>query len=191
MNDTGNYTKWSNCTKNEHHAEGWIQEEWGRQNTGSLWEEKDIQLSLTFVSLVAVISDPNISVTIDSTKNLLCHNRCVQNSKSAITTESLWKKLAWEGNTQHTALSLTAVGLVAVCQCGGRAWFGQRSAKWGILLLLLILLLPQRRGNKWWTLYPCSTKTREVLGNPSPTPKRFPETERMFITLNRCREAIP
>ena len=133
--------------KKEHHAERWIQEEWGRQNTGSLWEEKDIQLSLTFVSLVAVISDPNISVTIDSTKNLLCHNRCVQNSKSATTTKSLWKNLAWEGNTQHTALSLTAVGLVAVCQCGGRAWFGQRSAKWGILLLLLILLLPQRRGN--------------------------------------------
>ena len=25
-------------------------------------------------------------------------------------------------------------------------------------------------------LYPCSTKTREVLGNPSPTSKRFPET---------------
>ena len=25
-------------------------------------------------------------------------------------------------------------------------------------------------------LYPCSTKTREVLGNPSPTPERFPET---------------
>ena len=27
------------------------------------------------------------------------------------------------------------------------------------------------------TLYPCSTKTREVLGNPSPTPERFPEGE--------------
>ena len=25
-------------------------------------------------------------------------------------------------------------------------------------------------------LYPCSTKTREELGNPSTTPKRFPET---------------
>ena len=25
-------------------------------------------------------------------------------------------------------------------------------------------------------LYPCSTKTREVLGNPSPTAERFPET---------------
>ena len=25
-------------------------------------------------------------------------------------------------------------------------------------------------------LYPCSIKTREVLGNPSPTPERFPET---------------
>ena len=25
-------------------------------------------------------------------------------------------------------------------------------------------------------MYPCSTKTREVLGNPSPKPKRFPET---------------
>ena len=25
-------------------------------------------------------------------------------------------------------------------------------------------------------LYLCSTKTREVLGNPSPTPERFPET---------------
>ena len=25
-------------------------------------------------------------------------------------------------------------------------------------------------------MYPCSTKTREVLGNLSPTPKRFPET---------------
>ena len=24
-------------------------------------------------------------------------------------------------------------------------------------------------------MYPCSTKTREVLGNPSPTPERFPE----------------
>ena len=27
-----------------------------------------------------------------------------------------------------------------------------------------------------YRLYPCSTKTREVLGNPSPTPERFPET---------------
>ena len=26
-------------------------------------------------------------------------------------------------------------------------------------------------------LYLCSNKTREILGNPSPTPKRFPETE--------------
>ena len=26
------------------------------------------------------------------------------------------------------------------------------------------------------TLYPCSTKTREVMGNPSPTAERFPET---------------
>ena len=25
-------------------------------------------------------------------------------------------------------------------------------------------------------MYPCSIKTREVLGNPSPMPKRFPET---------------
>ena len=25
-------------------------------------------------------------------------------------------------------------------------------------------------------MYPCSTKTREVLENPSPAPKRFPET---------------
>ena len=25
-------------------------------------------------------------------------------------------------------------------------------------------------------MYPCSTKTREVLGNPSPMPERFPET---------------
>ena len=25
-------------------------------------------------------------------------------------------------------------------------------------------------------MYPCSTKTREVLGNPSLTPRRFPET---------------
>ena len=25
-------------------------------------------------------------------------------------------------------------------------------------------------------MYPCSTKTSEVLGNPSPTPERFPET---------------
>ena len=25
-------------------------------------------------------------------------------------------------------------------------------------------------------MYPCSTKRREVLGNPSPTPKGFPET---------------
>ena len=28
----------------------------------------------------------------------------------------------------------------------------------------------------WELLYPCSIKTREVLGNPSPMPKRFPET---------------
>ena len=26
-------------------------------------------------------------------------------------------------------------------------------------------------------MYPCSTKTREVLGKPSPTPKIFPETQ--------------
>ena len=30
--------------------------------------------------------------------------------------------------------------------------------------------------NEECALYPCSTKTREVLGNPSPTPERFPET---------------
>ena len=29
------------------------------------------------------------------------------------------------------------------------------------------------------TLYPCSTKTREVLGNPSPTPERFPEARKI------------
>ena len=28
----------------------------------------------------------------------------------------------------------------------------------------------------WARMYPCSTKTREVLGNPSLAPKRFPET---------------
>ena len=35
------------------------------------------------------------------------------------------------------------------------------------------------------TLGPCSTKTREGLGNPSPTPKRFPETR------NISREQSP
>ena len=32
------------------------------------------------------------------------------------------------------------------------------------------------RSVRCFTLYPCSTKTREVLGNPSPTAERFPET---------------
>ena len=31
-------------------------------------------------------------------------------------------------------------------------------------------------------LYPCSNKTREVLGNPSPTPKRFPEGKASAIS---------
>ena len=31
------------------------------------------------------------------------------------------------------------------------------------------------------TLYPCTTKTREVLGNPSLTPERFSET--LFLHL--------
>ena len=34
-------------------------------------------------------------------------------------------------------------------------------------------------------MYPCSTKTREVLGNPSPTPERFPETRE--ISRGRTR----
>ena len=29
-------------------------------------------------------------------------------------------------------------------------------------------------------LYPCSTKTREVLGNPSPMPMRFPENREIY-----------
>ena len=37
-------------------------------------------------------------------------------------------------------------------------------------------LPPSWTHNNSLTLYPCSTKTREVLGNPSPTPERFPET---------------
>ena len=37
-------------------------------------------------------------------------------------------------------------------------------------------------------LYPCSTKTREVLGNPSPTPKRFPETRE--ISRGKSRVSI-
>ena len=36
-------------------------------------------------------------------------------------------------------------------------------------------------------LYPCSTKTREVLGNPSPTPERFPSTLEISLGL-RPRE---
>ena len=31
------------------------------------------------------------------------------------------------------------------------------------------------------TLHPCSTKTREVLGNPSPTPERFPEGNLVLV----------
>ena len=34
---------------------------------------------------------------------------------------------------------------------------------------------------KRWGLYLCSTKTREVLGNPSRTPKRFPKTSRVLV----------
>ena len=30
------------------------------------------------------------------------------------------------------------------------------------------------------TLFPCSTETREVLGNPSPTAEKFPETGEVF-----------
>ena len=37
-------------------------------------------------------------------------------------------------------------------------------------------------------LYPCSTKMREVLGNPSPTPKRFPETRE--ISRGLCSEFL-
>ena len=37
-------------------------------------------------------------------------------------------------------------------------------------------------------MYPCSTKTREVLGNPSPTPKRFPETRE--ISRGRSQRVI-
>ena len=32
-------------------------------------------------------------------------------------------------------------------------------------------------------MYPCSTKTKEVLGNPSPTPRRFPETR----DISQCK----
>ena len=41
-------------------------------------------------------------------------------------------------------------------------------------MLLVGFIWP--KGNQILPMYPCSTKTREVLGNPSPTPKRFPET---------------
>ena len=37
-------------------------------------------------------------------------------------------------------------------------------------------------------MYPCSTKTREVLENPSLTPKRFPETRE--ISRGRCLREI-
>ena len=33
----------------------------------------------------------------------------------------------------------------------------------------------------WWGECPYSTKTWEVLGNPSPTPKRFPETREISL----------
>ena len=41
-------------------------------------------------------------------------------------------------------------------------------------------------------IYPCSTKTREILGNSSPTPKRFPgtfhaEDERIAISMGLLR----
>ena len=38
-------------------------------------------------------------------------------------------------------------------------------------------------------LYPCSTKTREVLGNPSPSAERFPETRE--ISRGRSPREIP
>ena len=42
---------------------------------------------------------------------------------------------------------------------------------------LLITLIKCLNGSKSQGLYPCSTKTREGLRNPSPTAKRFPETQ--------------
>ena len=43
--------------------------------------------------------------------------------------------------------------------------------------------------NHMESLYPCSTKTREVLGNPPPTPQRFPETKE--ISQRRSPREIP
>ena len=56
---------------------------------------------------------------------------------------------------------------------------GSRSTSQGLELVHCRNSPPGQRGpfrTSKTTLYPCSTKTREVLGNPSPTPKRFPET---------------
>ena len=39
-------------------------------------------------------------------------------------------------------------------------------------------------------LYPCSTMTREVLGNPSPTPERFPETREISRGKSRGSREI-
>ena len=36
------------------------------------------------------------------------------------------------------------------------------------------------------TLFPCSTETREVLGNPSPQPKRFPDTREISRGRSPC-----
>ena len=38
--------------------------------------------------------------------------------------------------------------------------------------------------SSFFLLYPCSIETREVLGNPSPTPERFPETREMSRPWN-------
>ena len=51
----------------------------------------------------------------------------------------------------------------------GISWQRQGQVLMTILMMMMVVMLKM-------IMYPCSTKTREVLGNPSPTSKRFPET---------------
>ena len=65
-----------------------------------------------------------------------------------------------------TQLLLRIYALSSVKFSGLKLWLCKKCDKYEVCIILA-----SRVG-----LYPCSTKTREVLGNPSPTPERFPET---------------
>ena len=49
----------------------------------------------------------------------------------------------------------------------------------GFVILLNLKHLTQKNDWDQPRMYPCSIKTWEVLGNPSPMPERFPETREM------------